>query len=225
MNSQNKIVIPIYVVWAVIVFAYTFISKGLDADNITHILIIIFFLAQLAAYPLAKVLLKKFNPKKTFLFFGVIFAASVEGFYMISAPVFASLKFTAGMGLEKILSNFLIDLAFTIPAYIVIFLAIWYFANKYNFRFWEYLIFISFGQALGDGLFFFLASPFMLIFLPYVMINYHAMNLFPYLLTKNNLKPQNNSWMKYIAPLISIIVLYILFGTLINIIGSQFALK
>jgi len=224
MNNQNKIFISLYAFWAVIVFALTFISKGYNPDNITHILIIIFFLVQLTTYPLIRVVSKKFSPKITFLIFGLIFAAVVEGLYMISDPLFESLKFVAGISIGKMISNFLIDLVFTIPVYIVVFLVIWYFINKYNYKLWEYLLFISLGQALGDGGIYFLASPFMLVFLPYVMINYHSMNLIPYLLTKNNLKPQNNSWMKYVVPPISIIVLYILFGIIINIIGPLFSL-
>src|SRR3989344_8190951 len=224
MNNQNKIFISLYAFWAVIVFALTFISKGYNPDNITHILIIIFFLVQLTTYPLIRVVSKKFSPKITFLIFGLIFAAVVEGLYMISDPLFESLKFVAGISIGKMISNFLIDIVFTIPVYIVVFLVIWYFINKYNYKLWEYLLFISLGQALGDGGIYFLASPFMLVFLPYVMINYHSMTLIPYLLTKNNLKPQNNSWMKYVVPPISIIVLYILFGIIINIIGPLFSL-
>jgi hypothetical protein len=224
MDKKNKIIVSVYIIWAVIVFAITFVSKGLDSENITHMLIIFFFFAQLIAYPLIKLVSKLFSPKIGFLTIGLIFAAVVEGFYMISDPVFDSLKLTAGMSMGKMLGNFLIDLIFTIPVYIVIFLVIWYFINRYSYKLWEYLIIISLGQALGDGGFFFIASPFMLIFLPYVMINYHSMNLIPYILTKDSLKSQKNSWMKYIIPPSVIILIYIMFGILINIIGPLFAL-
>ena len=120
MNNQNKIFISLYAFWAVIVFALTFISKGYNPDNITHILIIIFFLVQLTTYPLIRVVSKKFSPKITFLIFGLIFAAVVEGLYMISDPLFESLKFVAGISIGKMISNFLIDLVFTIPVYIVV---------------------------------------------------------------------------------------------------------
>ena len=48
MEKQDKVIITIYAVWSVLVFALTFAIKGLDADNVTHILILVFFFAQLA---------------------------------------------------------------------------------------------------------------------------------------------------------------------------------
>ncbi|MFH1052785.1 MAG: hypothetical protein V1740_00030 [Candidatus Woesearchaeota archaeon] len=224
MDKQNRIIISIYIIWAVVVFSVTFITKGFDPDNITHFLIILFFLAQLALFPIIKVLSKMFTPKLIFITLAVIFAALVEGFYMFSNPVFESLRFTAGMGFNTMLTNYFIDLIFTIPVYIVILISIWYFINKYSYKLWEYLIIFSLGQAIGDGFFFFLASPLMIIFLPYVMINYHSMNLVPFLLVNNKLKPKNKSWMKYIIPPIAIIVIYLIFGFLINFIGPLFAL-
>ncbi|MFH1316891.1 MAG: hypothetical protein ABII01_05205 [Candidatus Woesearchaeota archaeon] len=225
MDKQDRIIISIYIIWAVVVFSVTFITKGFDPDNITHFLIIIFFLAQLALFPLIKVISKMFTPKLIFITLAVIFAALVEGFYMLTNPVFKSLKFTAGMSFEKMLSNYLVDLIFTIPVYIVVFFVIWYFINRYDYKLWEYLIFISLGHAIGDGFFFFLASPIMIIFIPYVMINYHAMNLVPFLLVNNKLKPKNKSWMKYVLPPIAIIILYLLSGMIINTVGQLFALS
>jgi len=92
--------------------------------------------------------------------------------------------------------------------YVVVFLVIWHFINKYKFVLWEYVLFIGLGQALGDGGFFFIANPFALIMLPYVMISYHAMNIVPFLAIKDNLSPKSNSKLRFIIPPITLITTF-----------------
>jgi len=225
MKDRNQLIISIYAVWAFLVFAITFVLKVPDSDNVTHILIMLMFLAQLAAYPVLSKLAKRHGPKASFIAFGLVFAACVEGFYMISAPVFGSLRVTAQTSLGSIITHYLADLFFTLPAYAVIFAMIWFFINKYEYDFWEYFILITLGQTLGDGgAFFFMASPLMLAFLPYVMVNYHSMNVIPYLLVRDGLKPTTKSRWKYIVPPASIILAYLVLGSLIKVAGSYLAL-
>lgn len=218
--ATNKSILIAYSSWALIVFAITFL-QGMNPDNVTHILILIFFIVQMIVYRLLKIF--AFSSKFLFILIGSILAAVVEGFYMISDPVFESLKIVAGMNFDKMIWNYSIDLIFTIPVYIIVFKVIWYYANKYDYKLWEYVIFISLGQALGDGMFFFLSEPMTLLLLPYVMINYHAMNLIPYLLVRP--KGRINSINKYFIPPIVIIGTYLVSGTIIQIIGSFIGLS
>jgi hypothetical protein len=221
---ENKSILIFYSLWSIITFFIVF-SKGMNPDNFTHILIIIFLFLQFLSYPLLYFFSKILNPKLFFITSCIIFAGFVEGFYMFSKPVFDSLTITLQTDIQKIVTNYLIDLLFTIPVYFMIFMAIWYFINRYDYKIWEYLLFISLGQALGDGGFFFAANPFMLLFLPYVMINYHAMNLTPYLLIKKRLKEGKSNLLKYIIPILSIILIYYISGALIKYIGSFFGFK
>ncbi len=213
--------IIIYTIWAVLVFLITFL-QGASSDNITHFLILLFFALQFLALKFFEKIYNKFSPRTGFVFLSVLFACVVEGFYLISKPVFASLQITAATPINQIAINYFTDLLFTVPVYIVIFLCIWHFINKYKYELWEYVIFISLAQALGDGIAFFAAAPVMLLFLPYVMINYQAMNILPFLFAKPNLKPTTSSWKKYVLPVVSIIVIYFIGGLLIKIVGSFF---
>ena len=109
--------------------------------------------------------------------------------------------------------------------YIVIFLVIWFFMTRYQYKLWQYLLLIGLGQALGDGGFYFVAAPFMLPFLPYVMVNYHAMNFVPYLLAKDSIKPKRFGWAKYVLPPVVIIITYLILGGAIHLIGVLTGLK
>jgi len=219
MDKKNKIIVFLYLIWAVVTFVIVLPNKDLYLENITHVLILIFFVLQIVFYKIISKL-PILDAKKRFILLGVIFASIVEGFYMISDPVFESLKVTSGLSLFQILSNYAIDLLFTVPVYIAIFYAIWFFINKYDYNFWEYLIFISLGQSLGDGGFFFLANPLALVFLPYVMLNYHSMNLIPYMLVKSDLKKGKKSIMRFVIPPIALIAIYFVLGFIIQIIGA-----
>ena len=86
------------------------------------------------------------------------------------------------------------------------------------------MLIIALSQALGDGGFFFLAAPFMLFLLPYIMLNYHAMNIVPYLLTRQEVIPKENTWKKYVVPPLTIILVYFVGGLVINVIGAFFSL-
>lgn len=205
-----------YIVWAIFVFLVVFIKNGLSLDNLTHLAILVFFFATLLFY-------KKFqkenlikNPKHFFITRCVLFAAIVEGFYMISKPVLDSLRIAAGMSYGQMLNNYFTDLLFTIPAYFLIFYVIWRLINKYEYSFWEFAILTALGQALGDGSRTFLFNPVLLLFIPYIMINYHAMNAVPYLRIRNALPAGRikNSW-RFIMPLILIPATYLFSGLII----------
>ena len=213
----------LYLVWAIIVILLVFIKGMFSTDNITHFLILaylglsLFFVNKNIDQP---------NAKKKFIVLSMVSAAVVEGFYMIQMPVFASLKFVAGMSLGTMLGNYAIDLIFTLPAYYFIFRTVWYLINKYQYNVWQYAILIALGQGLGDGSRAFLGNPGLLIFIPYVLINYQAMSVVPFLRIKHTL-PQtlSNSAFKYLAPIVLLPLVYILCGLVIYTTASFFHLK
>lgn len=219
MPKQRKILPIIYIVWAVLTFL-VFLPR-LELEDITKIIVIIFLLIQFLLYPLFAFISKLLPPKVFFIGLSTLFAMVVETAFMISKPLDPSLIITAGMPLNEMFKNLFIDLILTAPAYIAIFWVIWHFINKYDYPLWGYIFFISLGQALGDGSAFFLLAPFALIFVPYVMINYHAMNTIPFLLVRKNLSGKKASAPhKYLIPVIAIIITYVVAGFVIKIVGS-----
>ena len=69
----------------------------------------------------------------------------------------------------------------------VIFSVGWQILQRFRYGLWEYVLLFSAGQALGDGNAFFLANPGMLLFLSYVMLNYQAINVIPFLRVRSHL--------------------------------------
>jgi len=145
----------------------------------------------------------------------------VEGFYMITTPVLPSLRIVAGMTAHHMVVNYLIDLSFTIPAYVFIFNVIWRLIKTYSYRPWEYAILFALGQALGDGSRTFLFNPGLLAFLPYIMINYHAMNVAPFLSIRENLQsqPRDGLW-KWFVPILFIVGAYLVSGLAIYSVAA-----
>ncbi len=216
----------LYLIWALFVFLIVFIKGGLSSDNVTHIAILVFLFALLLFYwKFQKNNIIK-DPKYFFITRCVLFAAIVEGCYMISKPVLSSLQIVAGMSPGQMLQNYFIDLLFTVPAYFLIFYVIWRLINKYEYSFWEFAILTALGQALGDGSRTFLQNPSLLLFLPYVMVNYHAMNVVPYLKIKNVLPPERvkNIW-RFVMPIVLIFATYLFSGLIIYTIAAVFKLK
>lgn len=229
----------IYCLWATLAICLAVMVAGQSAKNgdhsaegtrriaesITRILVIIFLFGQIA---LRSILVKSFprlSPKIRFIVLGTILASIVEGFHMISTPVFLSLRINWETSFKQGLINYALDLLFTVPAYLVIFSVIWYFINRYNYTLWKYIVVMGLAQALGDGgLFFFLLAPPMLFFLPYPMTNYHAVNVIPFLATRDNLPPgRSSSALAYLA-IPGIIGTYLVCGTVIKLIGRAVGL-
>lgn len=211
--------LKIYVVWAAVVFSLTFIKDGLSPDNVTHLLILACFGLQLLLRPLAAKHVSRLRarPKTVFITLCVFSAALVEICYMISKPLHPSLLITREMSAGQMLRNVGIDLAFTTPAYILIFFAVWGLINRYGYSLTEYVVLMSLGQAIGDGMGFFLLHPALLLFLPYVMINYQTMNVVPYLILRHNInnKPKVDSKLRIILPVVVIPVVYFISGSAI----------
>ncbi len=214
----------VYIAWLIIVLCIL-AFQGVTRDNITRTMILGFILIQIIFLPLLLNYTKRFEPRKTFLIFGVALAAIVEGTYMVSNPVFSILIINSTTSLQGIIINYLIDLIFTLPVYFGVFLFIWFLINKYKYGFFEYLFFMGLGQTIGDGGFYLISAPLMIAFLPYIMTNYHAMNVLPFFLVKEKISAKKTSKMKYLLPIIVIPIIYIVSGFLIKIIGGFFGLK
>lgn len=216
----------IYCIWAALSIFFAVAVAGRSAESVTRILVIVFLFCQIALHSKLSNTLSWLSPKKRFIVLGTLLASVVEGFHMISTPVFLSLRIGWTTSFKQGLLNYLIDLAFTVPAYLVIFSVIWYFANRYNYKLWHYIIIMGLAQALGDGgIFFFIGAPQLLLFLPYPMTNYHAVNVIPFLATYNDLRKERiSSAFAYLA-IPGVILTYLFCGSVIKIVGKKFGFQ
>lgn len=225
-NTSIGIWPRLYCLWATISICLAIAVAGLSDESITRILVIVFLLCQI---PLRTVLVKALSwlsPKARFVVLGTLLAAVVEGFHMISKPVFLSLQITRNTSFMQGLTNYALDLIFTVPAYLVIFSVIWWFINRYEYKFWQYVFVMGLAQALGDGgIFFFITAPPMLLFLPYPMTNYHTINVIPFLAVEGNLSEnRTSSHYSYLA-IVGIIGTYLVCGAIIKLFGRAFGLE
>ncbi|MBJ7901639.1 MAG: hypothetical protein GC158_17370 [Cyanobacteria bacterium RI_101] len=216
----------LYCLWATLAIGLSIALAGLSAESVTRLLTLAFLGGQIA---LRSQLTRRFSwlPNQArFLVLGASLAAVVEGFHLISAPVFPSLRITGGTPLREGLLNYGIDLLFTLPAYIVIFSTLWLLINRYHFSLWQYVLIMALGQTLGDGgLLYFLKAPAMLFFLPYPMTNYHAINVIPFLAVRESLPPNRSfSVYKYLA-LPALVGVYGVCGAIIQFLGRILGLE
>lgn len=206
----------LYLFWSACTLLLTFYMKGWDVDNITHILLLCLLSVTLMWALKTRSAQRPKNPRLLSVGAGVLFAALAEGCYMISQPFLLSLTIRSGMPIMQMIRNYSIDLMFTLPVYVFIFSVIWRLINRYRYGRWEYIFVFALAQALGDGNQTFLHAPTLLLFIPYVMINYHAINLAPYLVIERHL-PQNRSDSHWKLPLavLSIVLTYLVGGAII----------
>jgi hypothetical protein len=184
----------LYVFWAVLAVGGSIALAGLTAESVTRLLVIGFLIAQLVFWKRIAACFPSRAPGTRFVVMGTLLAAVVEGFHMISTPVFLSLRVGPGTPPVRALEAWALDLLFTVPAYLVIFGVIWLFVSRYRYETWTYVVVMGFAQAIGDGgLFFFANAPAMLVFLPYPMTNYHAVNVLPFLAVRDQLDPERPS--------------------------------
>lgn len=221
-ETEYKILPKFYVLWAVAAILLTFFKDKFSNDNITHIIILLILWLSLRSFK--NVTFR--NPKRFFIFWGVALAALVEGAYMITKPVLPSLLVGSATTFAQFIHHYGIDLLLTVPVYYAIFRTAWWLINKYNYSKWEYIFFVALGQALGDGGGFFILQPGALLFLPYVMINYHAMNVAPFLAVRKHLehKPGSDSRWKYLATVLALVGIYFLGGAAIKTAAKLFNL-
>lgn len=204
-----------YVIWASVVLALSLGHDGMSRNTITRLCI-------LAYLAITLWLGRRYAPRGQALLFistCVVSSMAVEFFYLFSRPVFPSLLFAPGDSPLVLLHKTLVDWAFTTPAYVVIYAVFWRLLARFRYSLTEYVLLFSAGQALGDGNAFFLAQPGMLLFIPYVMLNYQAINVLPYLWVRQRLAGERRRG-RWLAPLLIIPFTYWVMGACIQIAGK-----
>ncbi|MFO1352314.1 MAG: hypothetical protein U1F68_17240 [Gammaproteobacteria bacterium] len=216
----------LFCLWATLAICSAIALSGFSSESITRLLVIVFLLGQIA---LRSRIVNGFfwlSPKLRFIALGTVLAAVVEGFHMISMPVFPSLRIDWNISFIQGLIRYGLDLLFTVPAYVIIFSIIWYFIQKTQYALWQYIVIMGLAQALGDGgLFFFLGAPSMLLFLPYPMTNYHAINVIPFLSVRDHLRHEpSSSAFAYLA-IPGLVGTYFICGAIIRLLGRACGLE
>ena len=222
-NSTKAGIFPaLYLTWTTLVIVTMLIKDRWSHDNVTHGVILLILLLSLGLF-------RHVKPKNTRRFFigsCVLLAALGEGAYMITKPVLPSLLVSGNCTLGQFIHHYGVDLLLTIPVYVAIFWVIWRLIHRYAYSTWEYIFWIALGQALGDGFAFFLVKPLSLLMIPYIMLNYHAMNVAPFLCIQDELRNQprmETRWKYAVTPLV-LFVTYFLGGTMIHIVAKIFNL-
>lgn len=225
-NKKIAIGPAFYCLWSTLAIGLSIALAGLSAESVTRLLVLALLCSQIALRSTLVRIFSRLPDKARFIGLGTAFAAVVEGFHMISMPVFPSLRIDGDTTLTNRLINYVIDLLFTIPAYIAIFVTIWYFINRYHFPLWHYVAIMGLGQTLGDGgLLYFINAPAMLFFLPYPMTNYHAINVIPFLAVRDYLPlGRSSSVYKYLA-IPTLVGIYAVCGVIIKVLGRVFGLE
>lgn len=196
--------------------------SGLSPESITRLWVIALLLGEVAWRPILLKALPSLAPRTRFLVLGIVLAASVEGMHMISMPVFMALRIDRETSFSQGLIRYALDLAFTLPAYLVIFSLIWFFINRYCYTLWNYILVMGLAQTLGDGgLLFFINAPAMLFFLPYPMTNYHAINVIPFLAVRDHLKPGRLVSLSSYVAVPGLIGAYWICGAIIKLLGRS----
>ena len=220
---KQKILFIILGIWFLLSLILPLLHNGLNRDSVTRLLILGYFLLGLWWFYKNGQFIEVKNPKRTFIIWCTINAMVVEIFHMISKPLNQSLLITSNTSFLHGAQNTLIDLILTFPAYLLIFSVIWYLIKRYHYSPFSFFFLMALGQALGDGNAFFLANPFLLTLIPYVMLNYWAMNFVPYMVVRKNiplLASQDSKLKKIILPFILIPLTYLVAGGTILTIGK-----
>ncbi len=214
-----------YGLWTAAAVGIPLARGGLSDDNRTLLHALLFLGAELALVGPVRALSSRLAPRARYLLLALVAAAVVEGLHMTGMPVFRSLRVGPETELLRALASYGVDLAFTLPAYLVIFLVAWRFVARLRYGLWEYTVLFGLGQALGDGLFFFLGAPWMLAFLPFTMLKYHAMNVLPFLAVRDELpRDRPRRALRLAAPL-ALVASYQVCGALIKIAGKAVGLE
>jgi hypothetical protein len=220
---RDRRALLVYGVWLAIAALLGF-AHGSNEDNSTRGLILAFFLLQLAAIRPLRSALQRFAPAPRFIGLSVLSGLVVEGCYMVSRPIDASLLVSSSTPPIRALELYLIDITLAGPAYVVIFWFMWRLLGRFRYELWELVILMGAGQALGDGSAYFTQAPWMLLFLPVLMTNYHAMQVVPFLLVEREASGSDRSWMRIAVPLLGLPLIYVVLGFGVKLLGAAIGL-
>lgn len=230
MSRGEAVVLWLYALWTAFVVAVTLARGGLSPDNVTRLLVIAYLLLTLGWYRLTRTRTRARAatlPGRGFVLQCSASALVIEFFYMGSRPVFRCLTVDAATPVRTIALNTLVDFAFTLPVYLAVFSAMWVLLRRYRYRVAEFVLLFPFAQALGDGNAFFAANPAMLLLAPYVVLNYQAITVVPYLRARERLaaapgRPSRVS--RFLLPLVVVFAIYWFGGAAIIVVGRMFGL-
>lgn len=195
---------------------------GLSPENVTRLLVLAFLgLQWLLRRPVVRAA-ARLPPRARFVALATLLAAVVEGLHMGSKPVFDSLRVGADASAAQALAAYAEDLAFTLPAYLVIFSVLYGFVRRFQYGTWAYVLAAGLGQTLGDGgIFFFAGAPHLLLLLPYPVTNYHAMNVLPFLAVRDELPAGRREGWATLLVVPALVATYLFCGALIKLAGRS----
>lgn len=215
-----------YLAWLVLSIGGAIAISGLSPEATTRLGVVALLGLELALREPLLGAAARLPARVRFVLVASLLACVVEGLHMGSKPVFDVLRVTGTTPHAEALERYAIDLAFTLPAYLVIFAVMERFARRYRYSRLEYALAMGLGQTLGDGgIFFFAAAPWMLAFLPYPMTNYHAINVLPYLAIEPTLDPGRAASRRRFLAIPALIATYLACGALIKLVGRALGLE
>lgn len=216
----------LYCVWVAVAIGLSFLQGGFSDENITRLGVLAFIGIQFAFRARLVNALPQLAPRTRFMVYGTMLAAVVEGLHMISKPLFDTLRVYPGTPLAGALWRYAVDLAFTVPAYLLIFAVIWFFISRYRYGLWSYIVLAGLGQALGDGgIYFLFGAPQLAPLLPYIMTNYHAVNVMPFLAVRDGLPATRATSRLRLLVVPALIAIYFVCGAIIKTIGRAAGLE
>lgn len=211
----------LYVLWTAGAIGLAIAKAGLTAESVTRLLVVAFLLVELALRPVLVKALPSLASRLRFVVLATLLAAVVEGCHMISKPLFASLRVGRDATFAQALGRYAVDLAFTVPAYLLIFAVMFAFVRRFRYPTWSYVLGMGLAQTLGDGgIALFSGNPGLLLFLPYPMTNYHAMNVIPFLAVRGEIAPARPAGARAFLAIPAVVATYFLAGGTIKLVGK-----
>lgn len=223
--------------WTVAVVALTFAMKGRTDDTLTRSAVIGMLAVDLVAARVGRSRWPNDAPGSAARFSlrtvatrwvgpCAARAALVELCYIPSRPLYESLRWLPEDGVRARATKAAIDVALTAPFYVILFGVIWLMLRRFRIPVWHAVLVLPFAQALGDGNAFFLANPGMLLMSPYVVLNYVACQLVPYLRVRGALptEPRARPW-QLVMPLVVVPAVYFVGGATLIAVGRALGLR
>lgn len=227
MPARHRISPILYSVWAFLAIAISLAAKGTSPENITRLAVVTLLLIEYLSRRRLIRIFASFSPRQRFLLMTIALASVVEGMHMISRPVFPSLVVTRDTSVRAALAAYVIDLAFTVPAYALIFSTMWRVLSRYRFHLWSVIWVFGVAQTLGDGgLFYFGSAPWMIPLFIYPMTNYTAIHAISFLAVEPDLQaPLPLTPLRAVWSGVSIVTVYLVAGAIICIVGAAFGFE
>ena len=139
-TKGDKILAVLYLFWAIPAIMIALMAGKASPENLTRIMVVAFLLVQIALRKRLSGFGARFTPAVRFVLGGIILACIVEGFHMISTPVFPAVKVFPTTTAAEAVKFLIIDLVDRVPAYVVIFSESWDFAKRFEYTTLKYVL-------------------------------------------------------------------------------------